>query len=117
MQKILMILNESPYGNERTYNALRYGILLSQQKEINLKLFLVGDAVASAKKGQKVPSGYYNAEIMLVSVIKNNVETGICGTCIDARGIKAEELVEGVHRSSMAELTAWTLDADKIVTF
>ncbi len=28
-----------------------------------------------------------------------------------------ELLVEGVHRSTMAELTAWTIWADKVITF
>jgi sulfur relay (sulfurtransferase) complex TusBCD TusD component (DsrE family) len=28
-----------------------------------------------------------------------------------------EPLVEGVHRSSMAELTAWTIWADKVIRF
>lgn len=36
---------------------------------------------------------------------------------IDARGMTDELLVEGVHRSTMAELTAWTIWADKVITF
>jgi len=36
---------------------------------------------------------------------------------MDARGIAADEIVEGAHRSSMEELTAWTLAADRVVTF
>jgi uncharacterized protein involved in oxidation of intracellular sulfur len=28
-----------------------------------------------------------------------------------------EPLVEGVHRSTMVELTAWTIWADKVITF
>jgi uncharacterized protein involved in oxidation of intracellular sulfur len=36
---------------------------------------------------------------------------------MDARGITDKELVEGSHRSSMDELTTWTMDADKVITF
>jgi sulfur relay (sulfurtransferase) complex TusBCD TusD component (DsrE family) len=36
---------------------------------------------------------------------------------MDARGIKPEMLAEGAHRSSMAELTAWTAAADKVLVF
>lgn len=36
---------------------------------------------------------------------------------MDARGLASEQLVDGVHRSTMAGLTAWTKWADKVVTF
>ena len=117
MAKYLIIFNDPPYGNEKVYNGLRYAITLSLQKEVSLRLFLIGDSVVCAKKGQKVPSGFYNTEIMLNTVAKNNVEIGVCGTCIDARGIKEEELIEVAHKSSMAELTKWTLEADKVISF
>lgn len=42
---------------------------------------------------------------------------GVCGTCMDGRGIKAEMLTEGTHRSSMDELSTWTAAADKILIF
>jgi uncharacterized protein involved in oxidation of intracellular sulfur len=36
---------------------------------------------------------------------------------MDARGIGVDELVEGTSRSSMDELTDWTLWADKVIVF
>ena len=42
---------------------------------------------------------------------------GCCGTCLDARGIDEERLVEGARRSSLDELTDWTLWSDKTVVF
>ena len=42
---------------------------------------------------------------------------GVCGTCMDARGIGEPELLEGSHRSTLAELTAWTQWADKVIVF
>jgi uncharacterized protein involved in oxidation of intracellular sulfur len=36
---------------------------------------------------------------------------------MDARGISDADLVEGTHRSSMDELTRWTVEADKVITF
>jgi uncharacterized protein involved in oxidation of intracellular sulfur len=36
---------------------------------------------------------------------------------MDARGITEEMLTEGTRRSSLEELTDWTLWADKVVTF
>lgn len=114
--KTLMILNDAPYGSERTYNGLRLAGTLAR-KGSALRVFLIGDAVACAKKGQKVPSGYYNTQNMLGAVIRHGGTVGVCGSCIDARGITEGEFVEGARPSTMDELTAWTVEADKVLAF
>jgi uncharacterized protein involved in oxidation of intracellular sulfur len=115
--KTLLILNDAPYGSERTYNGLRLAGSLSRRENDQVKLFLIGDAVTSAKAGQKVPQGYYNAGTMLAAVLRHGGVVGVCGSCIDARGIAEVELLEGARRSSMDELTGWTLEADKVLVF
>lgn len=115
--RFLVILNDPPYGTERTYNGLRLAISLSKQEEVSLRLFLMGDAVASAKTCQKTPGGYYNLERMIQVAVKQGVDLGVCGSCMDARGLSDESLISGAHRGSMEELTAWSLWADKIVVF
>ncbi len=115
--KALIILNDAPYGSERAYNGLRLAGSLARQDGVALNVFLIGDAVACAKSGQKVPSGYYNVQTMLAAAAKRGARIGVCGSCIDARGIGESDLVEGTHRSSMDELTAWTLEVDKVITF
>jgi uncharacterized protein involved in oxidation of intracellular sulfur len=82
-----------------------------------VRVFLIGDAAACAKSGQKVPQGYYNLELMLRSVTRRDGVVGVCGTCMDARGIGEGELAEGCHRSTMEELTDWTQTADRILVF
>jgi len=77
----------------------------------------MADAVACAKRGQGTPKGYYNMETMLRALLGHHGEVGLCGSCMDARGLTAAEILEGAHRSSMEELTAWTLAADRVVTF
>ncbi len=72
---------------------------------------------AVRKRGQQVPPGYYNIETLLAGLAKRGVEIGACGSCMDARGIASEEFASGVHRSTIAELTEWTLWANKVVTF
>lgn len=67
---ILFVLNEGPYGNERAYNALRLAMNLSRRPEALVKVFLVGDGVACAKRGQRTPDGYYNVERMLSSLAR-----------------------------------------------
>jgi uncharacterized protein involved in oxidation of intracellular sulfur len=80
-------------------------------------MFLIGDAASGAHKGQKVPHGYYNAQTMLTAAIHRDASVGVCGTCMDACGMTDAELVEESHRSSMEELTNWTIQADKVITF
>ena len=115
--KALFILNDAPYGSERSYNALRLARSLTKAGDAEVKVFLIGDAAACAKAGQKVPQGFYNIGDMLGMVLRAGAEVGVCGTCIDARGIAETDLVQSAHRSSMDELTAWTQWADKVVVF
>jgi Uncharacterized conserved protein involved in intracellular sulfur reduction len=115
--KTLIILNEPAYGNERTYNGLRLALSLAKAEDVELRVFLMGDSVTAAKPGQKTPEGYYNLERMLKGLTSKQILVETCGTCLDARGMADEPLVEGAHRSSMAELAAWTAWADKVITF
>ena len=113
----LVILNDPPYGTERSYNGLRLAASLARREDVHVNVFLIGDASACAKAGQKVPQGYYNLERMLRSVTRRGGVIGVCGTCMDARGITEEELAEGCHRTTMDELTDWTLEADQTLVF
>jgi uncharacterized protein involved in oxidation of intracellular sulfur len=115
--KSLFILNDAPYGSERSYNALRLARSLLTAGGAEVKVFLIGDAAACAKAGQKVPQGFYNIGDMLGMVLRAGAEVGVCGTCIDARGIAEADLVQSAHRSTMDELTAWTQWADKVMVF
>ena len=117
MTATLVILNDPPYGTERSYNGLRLATSLAKRAGESVSVFLMGDAAACAKTGQKVPTGYYNMESMLKVLGRHAARIGACGTCMDARGITEQELVEGVHRSSMDELTTWTVEAGRVITF
>lgn len=90
---------------------------LAKQEGIEVKVFLAGDAAGCAKSGQKVPQGYYNVQTMISGVTRRGGKVGVCGTCMDARGITEAELAEGTHRSSLEEWTSWTVAADKTLVF
>jgi uncharacterized protein involved in oxidation of intracellular sulfur len=113
--KILIILNDPPYGTERSFNGLRLAKALNKN-DSELTVFLMADAVICGKKGQKVPQGFYNIELMLKSVIRNG-QVLLCGTCMDARGVTDDEIIEGAQRSTMDALSAHTLEADKVLVF
>ncbi len=63
---ILLILNDPPYGTERSYNGLRLAMALKKENpDVSVNIFLIGDAVSCAMSGQKTPDGYYNLERMV----------------------------------------------------
>jgi uncharacterized protein involved in oxidation of intracellular sulfur len=115
--KVLLILNDPPYGTERSYNGLRLAGSLSKRQGYDVRVFLMGDAASCAKAGQTVPRGWYNVNHMLTVVMQHRGAVGVCGSCMDARGLTDAELVTGAQRSSLEELTDWTLWADRVITF
>jgi uncharacterized protein involved in oxidation of intracellular sulfur len=116
MTSTLFILNDAPYGSERAYNGLRLAGALAAKDEQSVRLFLMADAVGCAKSGQKVPEGYYNVQIMLGKVARKG-EVGLCSTCMDARGLRDEEMIDGALRGTLAQLADWTAEADKVLVF
>ncbi|GMQ81102.1 MAG: hypothetical protein BMS9Abin05_0532 [Rhodothermia bacterium] len=117
MGKTLFILNDPPYGSERSYNGLRLAGSLIKRDNEAVRVFLIGDAVVCAKGGQKVPSGYYKIENMLRQIVNHESEIGVCSGCMDARGMTDEELTRGCRRGDMEELADWTQGADRVLIF
>ena len=115
--KTLVICNDPPYGTERSWNGLRLAGSLARRDGVEVRVFLLGDAVGCAVSDQKVPDGYYHLDRMIESAARHGADVGCCGTCLEARGIKDETLVKGAHRSNLEELTDWTLWADRVVSF
>lgn len=115
--QVLLIVNGPAYGSELPFNALRLATTLAERDGVDLRVFLIGDAVVSAIAGQQVPDGYYHLDRMLRNVLRRGHEVGCCGTCLDARGLDEGQLVDGARRSTMEQLADWTLAADRIVTF
>lgn len=114
--KTLFILNDPPYGTERCYNALRLAHTLLT-KEAEVTVFLMADAVVAARKGQKTPDGYYNMERMLKRVAAGTGALLRCGTCMDARGMTDDDVMNGARRSTMEALADATISADKVLVF
>ena len=117
MSTTLFILNDPPYGTERSYNGLRLAASLAKREGEQVRVFLMGDAAACAKRGQQTPTGYYNLERMLRAVTNRGGEIGVCGTCMDARGISSGELADGSARRTLDELADWTVWADRVLVF
>ena len=56
-------------------------------------------------------------ERMLTGVAARKASVLLCGTCMDARGMTDGDVMAGARRSTMAELAAATLAADKVLVF
>ena len=84
---------------------------------VGISVFLMADAVTAAKAGQKTPEGYYNVERMLRRMLAGKGEVLLCGTCMDARGMTDDDVMDGARRSSMDELATATIAADKVIVF
>ncbi|RKD17633.1 hypothetical protein BCY91_16670 [Pelobium manganitolerans] len=115
---ILIIINDAPYGTEKAYNALRIANQLNKNhSEIQVNIFLMADAVSCAVAGQKTPNGYYNIERMLKLSLTKGAKVKLCGSCVDARAITKEQIIEGTEMSCMDELGNWIATADQTLTF
>ncbi|MFH0901841.1 MAG: DsrE family protein [Pseudomonadota bacterium] len=115
--KVVVILNDAPYGSERSFNALRLAdVLLKLEEDCELTVALLGDAVHCAKAGQTTPNGYYNIARMLAPIVRRGLVL-VCETCMEARGLTVQDLVEGCRQAKLGEVGMAVLEADRVLTF
>jgi len=118
LETLTIIINDAPYGAERAWNALRLASAsASATVEMEVNVFLLGDAVSLAKKGQHPPEGYYNLEKMLTNLIKIGVKVRACGTCLRARGLNQKDLIEGAEPGTMVGLAEWVKESRAVLSF
>lgn len=117
MRRILLIVNGPAYGSDETFNALRLAVTLAKRGDVGVTVFLMGDAVSCAVAGQQTPDGFYTLDKMLRTIARLGGRVACCGTCLDARGLKRENLIAEAPRSTMDELATWTVEADQVLTF
>lgn len=115
--RYLFIFNDSPYGSQRTYSGLRLAMNLTRRSENVVSVFLIGDGVTAAFEGFTPVHCYYNTQDMLRQLGKAGARIGVCKTCLEARGILDRHLVPCAKRSTLDDLTEWTEEADKVLTF
>ena len=118
MQTLLFILNEGPYGSEKTFNALRLALNIKEEygDDVAINIFLMSDSVTAALANQHPLEGY-NIEQMFDILLAQGTQVKLCKTCTDGRGISDLPLIEGTKISTLIELSQWTVAADKVLTF
>ena len=117
--KILLIFNRQPYDNtDVTWNGLRLaGKLVENRQEV--RIFLMNDAVDMARETCKPPPAYdQDLAFLLKELIAKGVPVKVCGTCMSRCGIyKNHPYFEGAEKSTMAALSEWIVQSDRVISF
>ena len=116
---VLIVFNREPYdGTDVTWNGLRLAENL-RAKGAEVRIFLMNDSVDLARDVCQPPPEYdQDLSGMLRELIAQGVAVKVCGTCMARCGVyKNHPYFEGAQSSTMAELTQWVLDSDRVLTF
>jgi sulfur relay (sulfurtransferase) complex TusBCD TusD component (DsrE family) len=62
--RVLVVANDPAYGNERSYNALRLAGSLAKRDGVQVRVFLMGDAVGCAAAGQQRARGRPGGDVL-----------------------------------------------------
>jgi len=54
---------------------------------------------------------------MVTDLIGAGVEIRVCITCIESRGLRVEDLVDGAAIGKMLDLAHWVEEGSKVLTF
>ena len=118
METLTMVISSSPYGDERIWNALRLAeALCCSSVKMKVNIFLIGDAVNAAKKGQKPAKGFYNIEKMLADLVRVGVCVNVCHTSMNLRGLTEQDLVKGTGIGTITGLSKWIMESQKVLSF
>jgi uncharacterized protein involved in oxidation of intracellular sulfur len=113
---VTIIVNSSPYGTEGPYNALRLADALRVGGQ-EVELFLMGDGVHTARRGQDPRGAHASLETMLEDLIDRGIVVTCCGTCCGTRGLAQVDLIEGSATGTIHDLAKLIGACDRVVSF
>ena len=98
MQTVLFIIHAPAYGSERMLSALRLATAIAAQEieTVDLRLFMMSDAVTVGLPNQPAASAGGGLQQMLIELVEHGAQIKLCRTCAQARGIVDLELIPGV---------------------
>ena len=114
----LLILNQQPYdGTDVTWNTLRLARQLYNDG-VEVRIFLMNDSVDLARDGINPPKGVEDMVAMTKELIESGIPVKVCGTCQQRCGVlKGQGFYKGAQYSTMAELSQWIQDSERVLTF
>jgi uncharacterized protein involved in oxidation of intracellular sulfur len=113
--KTLVVLNDPPYGTERSYNGLRLANALAKREGEQVRsssLPMRSGARWPATGRRTATTTWSGSSLRPPGTTLRSVSVAVAWTRVDEGA-----LVEGARRSSLDELADWTLWADKVVSF
>ena len=113
---VLLVVNAAPYGSEGPYNAFRLADALALRGE-HVEVFLLGDAVGTARAGQDPRGAHASLEQMLAEVLEKGVDVSCCGTCCATRGLTEAQLVARARVATIHDLAEATVHSERVVSF
>ena len=113
---VLFILNDAPAEPGRSLNGLRLASSMSLHSTAYVRVFLLGPAAACACKAHGVRERE-DSVALLGAVIRHGGEVGVCERWEDETAGCAGELIEGASPASLAELSRWIAEADRLLVF
>jgi len=115
MAKTLTIsLFTTPYVYENTYTAMKIAEA-ALKKGYSVNLFASADGVHNFTLDQKA-RGIPNAQEEFKNLLDKGLNVELCGTCLQFRGIKKDDLLEDAKPSSMVKLCDLIEKSDVFLT-
>jgi len=119
-KSLCVLVDRGPYGSIQSAEALRHA-LAAVGKGWEVVLALTGDAILTALPGQSPPAGEWVClgETVAEFMHKGNgraavlVEEG----ALEARGLRASDLIEGTRASSLEEIAGALAHCDRTLIF
>lgn len=116
MKSVLFILNDAPVEPGRSLNGLYLASSMSLHSSVYIRVFLLGAAAACASK----PHGFReheHAATLLATIIRHGGEVRVCERCPDGTPGRTGDLIDGASAASLAELSGYIAEADRLLVF
>jgi uncharacterized protein involved in oxidation of intracellular sulfur len=113
---VLFILNDAPSEPGRSLNGLRLASSMSMHSAMYVRVFLLGAAAACTSRPHGL-RGRDESAALLAAVIRHGGEVSVCERCGDEQFASAADLIEGTSLASLAELSQWVAEADRLLVF
>lgn len=108
--KLGIVLNSN--DAEEVWNAFRFGNV-ALKKNHAVRIFLLGKGV----EAEDIKSERFPVKEQMQAFIDNKGDLLACGTCLNARAITKDTLIDGVEVGTMLKLAGWIKESDSALSF
>jgi sulfur relay (sulfurtransferase) DsrF/TusC family protein len=117
MDSIAFIITSLPYGKEDAFRGI-YLPFATVSKSVKTFVLLVGDGVCSALKNQQAKAiEYPDVSQLIRNILALGGQVYASKSSCDARGIKEDELIDGVVSASDTHITWMLVGAEGTIVF